>query len=358
MQLAARAPTARRFSSITPTRPTRWPPRCKALRPHVMGRLSWSSAPAATATGQAPADGAGGGEHADVVIVTDDNPRSEDPAAIRAAVMAGCPEATEVGDRAEAILRGVDALEPGDALLIAARGMRPGRSSATTCLPFDDAEQASVAVAALDGGPARMTAPLWTAPRPRGHRRARRTGRLAATGVSIDSRTLAPGDLFVALKAARDGHDFVADALAKGGRGGDGQPRPEGVAADAPLLIVPDVQAALEALGRAARARTRARGRRRHRLGRQDLDQGDAARRAGRPGPHPCRRGQLQQPLGRAADAGADAARHRFRGDRDRHEPPRRDRAAGAHGAPACGAWSPPWRGASGGLRRHRGHRA
>jgi UDP-N-acetylmuramoyl-L-alanyl-D-glutamate--2,6-diaminopimelate ligase len=47
-----------------------------------------------------------------VLIVTDDNPRTEDPAAIRAAILAACPEANEVGDRAEAILRGVDALAP------------------------------------------------------------------------------------------------------------------------------------------------------------------------------------------------------------------------------------------------------
>ncbi|EAR52598.1 UDP-N-acetylmuramoylalanyl-D-glutamyl-2,6-diaminopimelate--D-alanyl-D-alanine ligase [Oceanicola granulosus HTCC2516] len=80
-----------------------------------------------------------------------------------------------------------------------------------------------------------------------------------ADGVSIDTRTLAPGDLFVALKAARDGHEFVAQALEKGAAAALVTHRPEGVAADAPLLVVPDVLAALEALGRAARARTNAR---------------------------------------------------------------------------------------------------
>jgi UDP-N-acetylmuramoyl-L-alanyl-D-glutamate--2,6-diaminopimelate ligase len=91
-------------------------------------------------------------EHADVVYITDDNPRTEDPAAIRAEVMAGAgPEATEVPDRAEAILRGVDALEPGDALLIAGKGHETGQIVGTDVFPFDDAEQASVAVAALDG---------------------------------------------------------------------------------------------------------------------------------------------------------------------------------------------------------------
>ncbi len=81
----------------------------------------------------------------------------------------------------------------------------------------------------------------------------------AASGVSIDTRTIRPGDLFVALKAARDGHEFVAQALEKGAAAALVTHRPEGVAEDAPLLVVPDVQAALEDLGRAGRARARAR---------------------------------------------------------------------------------------------------
>lgn len=81
----------------------------------------------------------------------------------------------------------------------------------------------------------------------------------AATGVSIDTRTLRAGELFVALKDVRDGHDFVAQALAKGAAAALVSRVPEGVAADAPLLIVPDVLRGLEDLGRAARARTKAR---------------------------------------------------------------------------------------------------
>ena len=80
-----------------------------------------------------------------------------------------------------------------------------------------------------------------------------------ANGVSIDTRTLAKGDLFVALKDVRDGHDFVAQALAKGAAAALVSRVPEGVATDAPLLIVPDVLKALETLGAAARTRTRAR---------------------------------------------------------------------------------------------------
>jgi UDP-N-acetylmuramoyl-L-alanyl-D-glutamate--2,6-diaminopimelate ligase len=95
--------------------------------------------------------GAAAADAADVVFVTDDNPRTEDPGAIRAAVRAGAPDATEIGDRAEAILTAVDALQPGDALLIAGKGHETGQVVGHDILPFDDIEQASVAVAALDG---------------------------------------------------------------------------------------------------------------------------------------------------------------------------------------------------------------
>ena len=84
------------------------------------------------------------------------------------------------------------------------------------------------------------------------------TGAWEATGVSIDTRTLEPGDLFVALQAARDGHDFVAQALEKGAAAALVSRIPDGVDADR-CLLVEDVQAGLEALGRAARARTSAR---------------------------------------------------------------------------------------------------
>ena len=82
---------------------------------------------------------------------------------------------------------------------------------------------------------------LWTA-----REAAEATGGTAqgdwqVSGVSIDTRTLAEGDLFVALKAARDGHDFVAQALGKGAGAALVSHIPEGVAADAPLLIVEDV---------------------------------------------------------------------------------------------------------------------
>ncbi len=100
---------------------------------------------------------------------------------------------------------------------------------------------------------------LWTAAEAAAATGGRAEGDWSVTGVSIDTRTLVPGDLFVALTAARDGHEFVAQALDKGAAAALVSRVPEGVAPDAPLLVVEDVQSGLEALGRAGRARTAAR---------------------------------------------------------------------------------------------------
>lgn len=100
---------------------------------------------------------------------------------------------------------------------------------------------------------------LWT-----GAEAARATGgRLTRdfdiAGLSIDTRSIRPGEMFIALTDRRDGHDFVADALARGASGAMVSRVPDNVAPDAPLLIVPDVLRALWDLGAAGRARTGAR---------------------------------------------------------------------------------------------------
>ncbi len=124
----------------------------RAIRPHVLGRLIVVfGAGGDRDTSKRKLMGEAAAANADVVFVTDDNPRTEDPDLIRAMVMQGCPGAYNVGDRAEAILRGVDALGPGDTLLIAGKGHETGQTIGHDVFPFDDAEQASVAVAALEG---------------------------------------------------------------------------------------------------------------------------------------------------------------------------------------------------------------
>lgn len=84
-------------------------------------------------------------------------------------------------------------------------------------------------------------------------------GDWVATGISIDTRSLQPGDLFIALTDQRDGHDFVAQALGNGAVAAMVSRIPDGVPARAPLIVVPDVLAGLTALGAAGRARTNAR---------------------------------------------------------------------------------------------------
>lgn len=87
-------------------------------------------------------------ERADRVIVTDDNPRNEDPAQIRRAIIMGCPGAEEIGDRRTAIWRAIADLREGDALLIAGKGHESGQIVGAAVLPFDDALEARAAVAA------------------------------------------------------------------------------------------------------------------------------------------------------------------------------------------------------------------
>lgn len=124
-----------------------------ALRPHVMGRLiALIGAGGDRDRAKRPLMGRAAAEHADHVIVTDDNPRSEDPAGIRAAVIEGAPGAEEVGDRARAIVAGAHLLEPGDALLVMGKGHETGQIVGDDVLPFNDVEQASMAVRVLDGG--------------------------------------------------------------------------------------------------------------------------------------------------------------------------------------------------------------
>lgn len=96
---------------------------------------------------------------------------------------------------------------------------------------------------------------LWTSAAAAAATGGQATRDFAVTGISIDTRTIRPGDLFVALHDVRDGHDFVVQALEKGAAAAMVSRVPAGMPEDAALLVVPDVLAALEALGRAGRAR-------------------------------------------------------------------------------------------------------
>jgi UDP-N-acetylmuramoyl-L-alanyl-D-glutamate--2,6-diaminopimelate ligase len=110
-----------------------------ALRPHTTGRLHVVfGAGGDRDRGKRPLMGQAASRFADVAIVTDDNPRSEDPASIRAAIMAACPNAREIGDRAQAIETAMNDLSAGDVLVVAGKGHEQGQIVGKTILPFDD----------------------------------------------------------------------------------------------------------------------------------------------------------------------------------------------------------------------------
>ncbi|MEO1013810.1 MAG: UDP-N-acetylmuramoyl-L-alanyl-D-glutamate--2,6-diaminopimelate ligase [Pseudomonadota bacterium] len=100
-----------------------------------------------------PLMGAAAAGGADIVIVTDDNPRSEDPASIRRDLIAGAPGALEIGDREEAVIKAVSMLEAGDLLIVAGKGHETGQIVGEEVRPFDD-RAAVVAAAEAAGGKA------------------------------------------------------------------------------------------------------------------------------------------------------------------------------------------------------------
>ena len=110
-----------------------------ALRPHVQGRLiTVLGAGGDRDQGKRPAMGEVAARLSDLVIVTDDNPRGEDPAAIRAAVLAGAPGASEVAGRREAIAAAIGEAKAGDIVLLAGKGHEQGQILKDRTLPFDD----------------------------------------------------------------------------------------------------------------------------------------------------------------------------------------------------------------------------
>jgi UDP-N-acetylmuramoyl-L-alanyl-D-glutamate--2,6-diaminopimelate ligase len=115
----------------------------KAMRPHTKGKLRVVFGCGGDRDkGKRPLMGEAASRLADAVIVTDDNPRSEEPAAIRREILAGCPGAAEIGDRSEAIREGIRSLQPGDVLVIAGKGHESGQTIGGVTRPFSDRDEA------------------------------------------------------------------------------------------------------------------------------------------------------------------------------------------------------------------------
>jgi UDP-N-acetylmuramoyl-L-alanyl-D-glutamate--2,6-diaminopimelate ligase len=141
MELAARLPNGAAVYVDYAHTPDALERLLAALRPHVApgGTLHvLFGAGGDRDPGKRPLMGAACATHADICWVTDDNPRGENPAAIRAAVLAGCPSGIDAGDRAGAIARALDALRPGDVLAVAGKGHESGQTIGAVTHPFDD----------------------------------------------------------------------------------------------------------------------------------------------------------------------------------------------------------------------------
>jgi UDP-N-acetylmuramoyl-L-alanyl-D-glutamate--2,6-diaminopimelate ligase len=119
----------------------------EALRPHARGRLIVVfGAGGDRDRAKRPLMGAVAAEIADIIIVTDDNPRTEDPATVRRAIMAGAPGAREIGDRREAIRTAAGMLAEGDVLIVAGKGHEQGQTVGEQVLPFDDSREIAQAL--------------------------------------------------------------------------------------------------------------------------------------------------------------------------------------------------------------------
>ncbi len=207
-------------------------------------------------------------EQADLVIVTDDNPRHENPASIRAAILSACPGAIEVSDRAEAIKYAIHQLKNGDCLIIAGKGHETGQIIGSEILPFSDQDVASAAIREASkhvkskvSKAVAADASLWNAEAIIEATGARQSGEklIPITGVSIDTRTLQKGDLYIAIKGdSLDGHDYVEKAFENGAAAALVADTFKSKSKNA-VFAVPDTLKAMEQLGVYARKRTNAR---------------------------------------------------------------------------------------------------
>ena len=278
-----------------------------ALRPHTAGRLHVVfGAGGDRDRGKRPLMGAAAARFADVAIVTDDNPRSEDPAAIRAAVLAACPGGREIGDRAQRHCRGAERAGAGRRAGGGRQGPRAGPDdrrhggavrrcdawSAGWLVRRDGLRMASSPLPPPAGGGgelhansspcarsetagARMTA-LWTAARPAGGHR-RRDGNAVRRHWRLDRYAHACSRAICSSRCAARPATAMPSSPTRWRRARPARWCTATCRMRAQLLLVDDTLAGLHRLGGYARASLHRALDRRHRQRRQDHDEGDAA---------------------------------------------------------------------------------
>ena len=225
----------------------------KSLRAHTKNRLlCLFGCGGDRDKGKRPQMGEIANRLADIVYITDDNPRSENPATIRSEILAACPKGIEEQTRAEAIRHAVAGLQAGDVLILAGKGHESGQKIGDIDYPFNDKIEALLALKNL------TDRPLWQAQELKMALGTDIPQHINGYGVAFNSKEVQPGDLFIALTGgARDGHTFVKDAVMAGA---------SACVVNYPLAEIPeekqvvvlDTKEALLALARFARMRTEA----------------------------------------------------------------------------------------------------
>lgn len=224
-----------------------------SLRPHTRHRLVCLFGCGGNRdTGKRPQMGSIAEKLADVVYITDDNPRFESPEDIRAAIKGSCPKGIEADGRFAAIYESIHSLEAGDILVLCGKGHETGQMVEDVSYLFNDKMQVQVVLAGMTQDvlwkSTELSMALNTTVCPYIH----------VCGISIDTRTIQTGDLFVALKGVNiDGHAYVPMAIEKGAAACLVDHLIEGIPVSQ-QIVVDDTQSGLEALARFSRMRSEA----------------------------------------------------------------------------------------------------
>lgn len=246
-----------------------------ALRPHTKGRLICVFGCGGNRdAGKRPIMGKIASEQADIVIITDDNPRNENAQGIRDAIIAGIADKNHnicvIPDRREAIIKALTMSQKGDIVLVAGKGHENGQIICDKILLFKDAEVIRQEIETLkhpkktkihhkNNHENAMTDKklLWTQAGIAATTGGSVLRPFNVTGIAIDSRDVKPGDLFIALKARRDGHYFIKNAAQYGAVAALVAWKPRNLPRGFPVVYVKNTLAALESLAFGARNRMR-----------------------------------------------------------------------------------------------------
>ncbi|MBP5344496.1 MAG: UDP-N-acetylmuramoyl-L-alanyl-D-glutamate--2,6-diaminopimelate ligase [Alphaproteobacteria bacterium] len=225
----------------------------KSLRPHTKNQLvCLFGCGGDRDTGKRPQMGKIADELADVVYITDDNPRTEDPEKIRQAIKDQCPKGIVVDNRGNAIRTAIQNLQAGDVLVLAGKGHESGQIINGITYPFNDKIESLLVLKEL------QEKPLWTHTELSLALNTQVDEKVQGFGVTFNTQELKTGDIFIALTGGkRDGHLFVREAMEKGAAACIvSTPQPD-ILPDR-QIVVPDTIFALQALARFARMRTEA----------------------------------------------------------------------------------------------------